>query len=54
MGLYMDFIAGLFFALPIIGVISLFERKGFKYIAIHAGYWTLTLTLMGGILCQLA
>ena len=47
-------IAGLFFALPVVGMNSLFERKSFQYIAIHAGYWTVTLGLMGGIICQFA
>jgi len=32
----------------------MFERRGFKYIAIHGGYWMLTLGLMGGIICQFA
>lgn len=45
-------IAGLFVAMPILGTNALFERKGFKYIAIHTGYWMLTLALMGGVLCQ--
>lgn len=45
-------IASLFFALPIIGVMSLFEKKGFKYIAVHVGYWMLTLAIMGGLICQ--
>lgn len=44
------FIAGLFLALPIMATNALFERKGWKYIAINAGYWMLTLMLMGGIL----
>ncbi len=43
--------AGLFIALPIIGTNALFERRGFKYIAINAGYWILVLALMGGTLC---
>lgn len=45
-------ITGVFLALPIIATGSLFERRGFKYIAISAGYWILCLTLMGGFLCQ--
>ena len=45
-------IAGITIALPIIGTNALFERKGFKYIAINVGYWTITLVLMGGIVCQ--
>lgn len=44
-------IAGFFIAMPIIGTAALFERRGFKYIAIHTGYWMLTLALMGGVLC---
>lgn len=48
------FISGLFFALPIVGINGLFERKSWKYIFIHAGYWMLTLTLMGGIICGFA
>lgn len=39
-------------ALPITGIIAMFERKSFKYIAIHTGFWALTLMLMGGIICQ--
>ncbi len=44
-------IAGLFFALPIIATNALFEMKGFKYIAVNAGFWILNLMLMGGIIC---
>ncbi|MBS7252455.1 DUF1761 domain-containing protein [Flavobacterium branchiicola] len=48
------FMSGLFFALPIVGINGLFERKSWKYIFIHAGYWILTLMLMGGIICAYA
>ncbi len=41
----------LFFALPIIGSIALFERRRFKYVAIHVGCWFVTMLLMGGVLC---
>lgn len=44
-------IAALFIALPLLGINALFERKGGKYIAIHTGYWVLTLALMGGVIC---
>jgi hypothetical protein len=44
--------AGIFFALPIIGTLGLFERRGFKYMAIHVGYWTITLALMGGVIAN--
>ncbi|MGL2988412.1 DUF1761 domain-containing protein [Flavobacterium sp. RSSA_27] len=45
------FLSGLFFAFPMIGINGLFERKSWKYIFIHAGYWILTLTIMGALLC---
>jgi hypothetical protein len=45
-------IAGLFFALPVLGINAMFERKGFKYIALNVGYWIITLALMGGVICQ--
>lgn len=51
-GLIHGVIMGLFFALPILGTNALFERKGFKYIAINVGYWVVTLALMGGVICQ--
>ncbi len=50
-GAFHGTIAGLFIAMPLLGINALFERKSFKYIAIHTGYWMLTLALMGGVLC---
>ena len=44
------FLAGIFIALPILGTNALFERKSGKYIFINAGYWIVTLTLMGAII----
>jgi hypothetical protein len=43
--------AGLFFALPVIGVGALYERRSFKYTLITGGYWVLTCMIMGGIIC---
>lgn len=45
------FMSGLFFAFPMIAINGLFERKSWKYIFIHAGYWLVTLTIMGSIIC---
>lgn len=47
-------ITGLFFVFPLITINALFERKSWKYILIHGGYWTLSLALMGGVICQFA
>ncbi|NJB83720.1 DUF1761 domain-containing protein [Wenyingzhuangia aestuarii] len=37
---------------PVIGINAMFEKKSFKYVMIHAGYWVLCLAIMGGIICQ--
>ncbi len=42
-------ISGFMVGLPIMGINALFERRGFKYIAINVGYWMLCMGLMGGI-----
>jgi hypothetical protein len=44
-------LAGFMIALPILGTNAMFERKGFKYIAVNCGYWIVCLALMGGIIC---
>jgi hypothetical protein len=45
------FMSGLFFAFPIIAINGLFERKSWKYIFIHAGFWIVTLCLIGSLVC---
>ena len=42
--------AGVMFALPIIAINGLQERKSLKYIAINTGYWIVCLTIMGSII----
>ena len=46
------FMTGLFFALPVVGVNALFERRSWKYTLIAGGYWIVTCLIMGGIICQ--
>ena len=45
-------ITGFALALPIIGIIALYERRSYKYVAVHAGFWIVSLGLMGGVICQ--
>ncbi len=40
------------FAFPLIAINALFERRGWKYIGIHTGYWFVTLIIMGAIICK--
>lgn len=47
-------LGGFMLALPVLGINALFERKGFKYIAINAGFWVLCMALMGGVICAFA
>lgn len=44
-------LGGFFTALPVLAVNAMFEKKGFKYIAINAGFWILCMALMGGVIC---
>ncbi|MCK7589494.1 DUF1761 domain-containing protein [Subsaxibacter sp. CAU 1640] len=50
-GTFHGFLAGLFFVLPIVAINGLFEHRSAKYIFINAGYWIVSLMLMGGIIC---
>lgn len=50
-GAFHGTLLAIFTAVPIIGTNALFERKSFKYVAINAGYWIITMALMGGIIC---
>lgn len=50
-GAFHGSLISVFFALPLLGINALFERRSIKYVAIHIGYWTLTLALMGGVVC---
>ena len=37
---------------PILAINALFERRGWKYVLIHLGYWFITFVIMGAILCS--
>jgi len=43
---------GLFVVLPTMAINALFERKSAKYVLINAGYFIVSLAIMGGIICQ--
>jgi hypothetical protein len=53
-GAFHGILSALLFAMPIISINAMFERRSFKYIAIHVGYWVITLALMGGVICAFA
>jgi hypothetical protein len=53
-GAFHGTMAGITLSIPILGIPALFERKSFKYVAIHAGYWIVSMALMGGIICAFA
>ncbi len=42
---------GLFFVLPLFATNGMFERKSWKLIWINVAYWTVSIMIMGGILC---
>jgi hypothetical protein len=43
-------ILALMAAMPIMVINALFEQRNFKNMLINIGFWTITLTLMGGVL----
>lgn len=43
-------IMAIFLILPAIGIVGLFERKSWKYIFLHVGYWFVSMMIMGGII----
>ena len=51
-GAFHGVIAAIFFFLPMYGTMCLYERRGFKYIAINVGYWMVSLAIMGGLISQ--
>lgn len=53
-GAFHGVLTGVLFVTPIIAINAMFERRGFKYIMVHVGYWIVTLALMGGTICQFA
>ena len=42
---------GILVAMPVLVTNSLFEQRSFKYMAINVGYWIVTISVMGGIIC---
>ena len=50
-GAFHGVVLGMLLILPVLGTNALFERKGFKYIAINTGYWIVSAALMGGVIC---
>ncbi|NHM01874.1 DUF1761 domain-containing protein [Flavobacterium difficile] len=44
-------ILGVFFVLPLTAINGLFEQKSAKYILVTSGYWIVSLTIMGAIIC---
>ncbi|HYD92369.1 MAG TPA: DUF1761 domain-containing protein [Flavobacterium sp.] len=50
-GAFHGAMVGIFLVLPVIGINAQYEGKSWKYILINAGYFIVSLALMGGILC---
>ena len=46
--------AGVTLAFTVLATNSMFDGRSWKYIWINAGYWIVSLSLMGGVICQFA
>lgn len=51
-GAFHGILNGIFFVLPVLSIIAMFEKKSVKYVAINVGYWVVCLAIMGGLVCQ--
>jgi len=51
-GAFHGALAGIFLITPVLATQAMFEKKTVKYVLINAGYWIVTIALMGGIICQ--
>lgn len=49
-GAFHGALMAIFFVLPLIGTNAMFERRSWKYIFIHVGYWFVSMIIMGGII----
>jgi len=43
--------ATIFYALPFLGYVVIFEKKSAKYFWVYLGYWLINLTLMSIVIC---
>ncbi|MBK9272071.1 MAG: DUF1761 domain-containing protein [Saprospiraceae bacterium] len=50
-GMVHGMLVGIFLVLPIMATNGMYEKKSFKLTFINTLFWTLTLMLMGGIIC---
>jgi hypothetical protein len=50
-GAYHGYQMGLYLVAPIIAIITLFEKRKWTWLLVHAGYWIVCLALMGGVVC---
>ncbi|MCP4121748.1 MAG: DUF1761 domain-containing protein [Bacteroidetes bacterium] len=50
-GAFHGLFLGILVALPVIFTNALYEQRNFKYMFINAGYWIVSMALMGGIVC---
>jgi hypothetical protein len=51
-GAFHGFLNSIFIILPILTINGLFENKSWKYILTHWGFWAVSSTIMGAIICQ--
>lgn len=49
-GMVHGIVASILIVLPILGTLSIFEKKGWNWVFVNTGYWALTLMMMGGLL----
>lgn len=51
-GLFHGFSSAILFVIPILGYVTIFEKKSFKYFLIYLFYWLICFMLICGVLAQ--
>lgn len=51
-GLFHGLTSTILLVIPILGYVTIFEKKSFKYFLIYLGYWTICCMLIGGVLAE--
>ncbi len=53
-GMLHGFMLSLFVVFPVTATNAMYEQRSWKHIFINMGYWTISIMLMGGVICQWA
>ena len=51
-GAFHGFTSSVLLIVPVLGYVTIFEKKSFKYFLVYLGFWLICAVLIGGVLAQ--